>query len=327
MKELKPILDYKQYHDVIFKKIADYWNMVFWEQLESIFDEPLENSTNDLNEALKYGKIYYEDGKFYSKGKFGSKISRELEKLGARFKGGAYILSIDKMDINTRQMIARVNINNQDKLKKMKTYLDNLPEKTAYLKTVLDFRPEVEKIGKHMDGQFKKSLSPINIIPMDLTPTQMQEIAKNYTNNLDKYVSKWTDEQVVKMREKVQEFLSKGYRASEVQKWLEDEKGISKRKAKFLARQETTLLVGEYTKSRYESAGISQYKWSTIMDGRERPLHYELDSKISGKIYSWDSPPIVDQRTGERGHPKTAYGCRCTAIPVISDNWWKGAQI
>ena len=85
-----------------------------------------------------------------------------------------------------------------------------------------------------------------------------------------------------------------------------------------MARQETKLLVAEYRKNRFKQEGVTKYRWSTVLDGRERKLHRELN----GKIFSWDNPPIIDERTGERGNPAEAYNCRCKAIPIIDDDWW-----
>lgn len=39
--------------------------------------------------------------------------------------------------------------------------------------------------------------------------------------------------------------------------------------------------------------------------------------RLNGKIFSWNAPPIVDMRTGRRGHPGDDYQCRCVAIPVF----------
>ena len=40
--------------------------------------------------------------------------------------------------------------------------------------------------------------------------------------------------------------------------------------------------------------GFEEFKWITNIDGRERELHKELN----GKIFRFDDPPIIDERTG-----------------------------
>jgi len=45
---------------------------------------------------------------------------------------------------------------------------------------------------------------------------------------------------------------------------------------------------------------------------RTRKDHLRLD----GQVCSWENPPVVNTRTGERGHPGMDAHCRCYAEPV-----------
>ena len=45
---------------------------------------------------------------------------------------------------------------------------------------------------------------------------------------------------------------------------------------------------------------------------RTRPDH----RRLNGKQFRWDDPPVVNPRTGERGHPGMDQHCRCYAEPV-----------
>ena len=45
---------------------------------------------------------------------------------------------------------------------------------------------------------------------------------------------------------------------------------------------------------------------------RTRPEHLRLD----GQRFRWDEPPVVDARTGARGHPGHDPRCRCYAEPA-----------
>jgi len=61
-------------------------------------------------------------------------------------------------------------------------------------------------------------------------------------------------------------------------------------------------------------SGVEKYQWATKGDALVRPDHEELD----GGIFEWDNPPIVNQATGETGHPGDDYNCRCVAVPVFA---------
>lgn len=45
---------------------------------------------------------------------------------------------------------------------------------------------------------------------------------------------------------------------------------------------------------------------------RTRPDHLRLN----GQKFRWEDPPVVNPRTGERGHPGHDPRCRCYAEPV-----------
>lgn len=61
-------------------------------------------------------------------------------------------------------------------------------------------------------------------------------------------------------------------------------------------------------------AGVKKFIWRHTAGSVEpRKLHM----KYNGKIFDYDNPPIIDERTGERGLPATAINCKCYAEPFI----------
>lgn len=313
MISLKPVTEDRTQEEIIFRKIKEYFDDLLFTFLEEVVKEPLENAT-DINWYLKRGYLHFDNGYFIPKGKIPNKIAKDLEKLGAKWSRAkkAYYLKPTKVPVDISQTIAEVNIHNQEKVERIEKYLQGVEENLPAIE--LNFDKEVVKIGSLLDKQFKSSLGRINVIPADLTDFQKHEIAKNYTTNLNYYIKKWTTKEIVKLREDIEPYVMQGYRAESLTDLIQKHKDVSARKAKFLARQETKLLVAEYRKNRYKEAGITHYRWQTILDGRERPEHRALN----GQPFSWDEPPIIDARTGERGNPGEAYNCRCKAIPLAN---------
>jgi SPP1 gp7 family putative phage head morphogenesis protein len=148
---------------------------------------------------------------------------------------------------------------------------------------------------------------------MDLTEQQKQDLVDTYQKNIELYINDWKDEAIERLREKTQANAALGYRSDRLARIVKTEFGVSKNKAKMIARQETSLFVSKYREERYTGAGIKQYIWSTSQDQRVRHDHADLNHKI----FSWDEPPIVDQSTGKRGNPGTDFNCRCLALPLI----------
>lgn len=72
---------------------------------------------------------------------------------------------------------------------------------------------------------------------------------------------------------------------------------------------------------RLQKFGCEEYTWRHSGGSRyPRKEHIAM----SGNVYRWDDPPVIDSRSGERGHPGTAVFCRCFAVPRF--NFAKGQE-
>jgi SPP1 gp7 family putative phage head morphogenesis protein len=112
------------------------------------------------------------------------------------------------------------------------------------------------------------------------------------------------------VREAIVKGYSDGQRWEEVAKRVEEIAGITKRRARFIAQDQTAKLTSAFNRVRQTSVGIKKYEWSTSRDERVRPTH----AALNGTVQRWDSPPDVG---GEHLHPGEDYRCRCAAIPVF----------
>lgn len=97
-----------------------------------------------------------------------------------------------------------------------------------------------------------------------------------------------------------------GVRGTEIMQSLQERYGVSKARARVIARDQTNKLNGQLTEARHKDLGIDQYIWRGVDDERERELHRERH----GRVYSWDKPP-------EDGHPGEPIQCRCWPEPYI----------
>jgi SPP1 gp7 family putative phage head morphogenesis protein len=95
---------------------------------------------------------------------------------------------------------------------------------------------------------------------------------------------------------------------------LEKYEGQTHRRARNIALDQTRKAFNSINKGRMQAIGIKKYKWLHSGGGAHpREDHVEMD----GNIYSFDDPPVIDERTGERGIPGQAINCRCTMLPVF----------
>lgn len=87
---------------------------------------------------------------------------------------------------------------------------------------------------------------------------------------------------------------------------LRERIGVSRSRARLIARDQVASLNGELTQVRQTRMGVREYIWRSVGDERVRPEHEDLD----GRRFSWDSPPAA-------GHPGEPINCRCIAEPVL----------
>lgn len=307
------------------KLINEFWNFIY-KHLFKIVKLKAINSEDIILEALKSGEIFWDGNGFKAQKKFSNKISTELIKLGAKYNRieKKYIIAFDDLP---NHLIKEITNNVQRAAKQLSEIQDFLDYVEMNFDTIVEemiFDNEVGEILTDSEGQLSKNL---NKIELDITEKEKdkilsaidknfkiskKEIEKNYTANLQKYTKKWLIEKIPEMRLKIQKAVLDGYRQDEVQTMLEKEYGIMERKAKFLAQNETSIMIAQLKKATYKEMGFDEFVWNTILDSKERPEH----RKLNGKIFRFDNPPVIDERTGQRGLPGETYNCRCSLTPI-----------
>lgn len=95
---------------------------------------------------------------------------------------------------------------------------------------------------------------------------------------------------------------------------LNEHEGYTHRKAKNVALDQTRKTYNAINKGRMTAIGVKRFQWIHSGGGAEpRPDHVAMD----GKIFSFDNPPVIEPKTGERGIPGQAINCKCTMAPVF----------
>lgn len=76
-------------------------------------------------------------------------------------------------------------------------------------------------------------------------------------------------------------------------------------RAQLIANDQIAKLNANLTEYRQRAAGVKEYKWNTVVDGRERDEH----RRRNGKTFRWVDPP-------PDGHPGIPIRCRCYPTAV-----------
>ena len=272
------------------------------------------NSASALESALREGKIRY-DGEYF-KGNLKAAITKDLRGIGAIYNHTkkAYKLSVALLPQNIKQAIVDGKMQSTAVVKRIEDYLKAMEGRQI---KVTGIGEHLEKAFGKLDAQFQQTTKVITArdIEIPLQDKFKEQLKDAYTENLDLYIQGWYDEQILRLREKVYQNVQEGYRAENLVETIMSERDVTKRKAVFLAKQETSLMVSNYRELRYREIGVNKYQWSTSQDVRVRADHRALN----GQIFDWEHPPVTNKQTGARNSPGEDFGCRCIAIPVLSD--------
>jgi SPP1 gp7 family putative phage head morphogenesis protein len=189
----------------------------------------------------------------------------------------------------------------------------HLDETKANLDKIVDeFTVNPDATLGRIEKGFQVAARSLTVMPT-LSAHSRENLSAAYTQNMKLWVKGWSEDSIEAMRDAVEQNANKGYRFASLTEGIKHQFGVSQSKAKFLARQETSLFMSNYRKERFTAAGIGLFKWSTSHDVRVRHDHRSLD----GRVFAYNDPPIVDKATGKRGTPGTDFNCRCVDIPIV----------
>ena len=136
---------------------------------------------------------------------------------------------------------------------------------------------------------------------------QMEEIWVR--ENLD-LIGSLEAETLRKLRDELTRLIADGVPEEEIEErliaFLQKQAEVEGNRAVLIGSDQVGKLNGRLMEYWQRSAGITHYRWQTMMDDRVRPAHADRQ----GLIFRWDKPP-------SDGHPGMAIRCRCVADPVI----------
>lgn len=91
--------------------------------------------------------------------------------------------------------------------------------------------------------------------------------------------------------------MRSGMRPSYIEQALVKQFGVTTRRAKLIARDQTGKIQGEITRIRQVNSGIKYFRWLTAHDERVRPSHVAVGNRDVGYgpgVFKWSDLPVVD---------------------------------
>lgn len=273
------------------------------------------NDASAVRNALNTGRIHYADGVF--SGTFSSAISKELRSMGAKrnVQQNTFTLAEAALPDDIKAAVASSLQKSRELHASISRTLAEMELNIATTSLGLNFNRAVDAIISDAGRQFIASVATAGIgVPAEFTVAMRNQLTRELTENMDLGIKGWAAQRIPDLRRRVEGNVFAGMRSDKLARIIEAEFGIAKRKAEFLADQETGLLTAKYRQARYQDVGVQEYIWSTSHDTCVRADHRALD----GKRFSFNNPPVTNRATGARNNPGEDWRCRCNPIPVFS---------
>lgn len=316
--ELRPIKETTSDYERLEKRIKLHLKDLLYSPLIKALQLPgsvLQNSISALFDALRTGRITFNKGTF--RGKFNAQTSKELKSYGAHWDRKTETFQIAQSDLpyEIRAAISASAARFEERLLEIdKTLSQILPAEIAETLSMTDiFDSSLWKVEK----EFRKTLAGITVTP-ELTPMQRKRIAEEWQGNMRLWIKDFTEDEIRKLRTNVQKSAFAGNRYGSLIDTIQKSYGVTARKAKFLARQETSLLMTKFKESRYADAGVMEYRWGCVAGSKNHPVR-PSHKILEGKIFRWDNPPIttMPDEPQRKNNPGQDYNCRCFARPLV----------
>ncbi len=328
--ELKPIPIPRSALKIIESRIRKaFLDMLYVPAIEA-FDKPADTIKNaaptPIIAAIESGTIIIDLKRGIIHGEFNAKVTKALLAMGATWRRSDETFQIDvsKIPFDIRSAVDRSESHFRESLARCDAILADIdPAKIADAIKVSDV---FDSTLFRIDRQLVKTLPEHITVMPELTADQRKRIAVEWQYNMDKWIRDFSTEEITRLRSSIQKNVMAGHRWQAAVKSIQRSYGVTRRKAEFLAQQETGLLIAKFKEARYTDAGSEDYKWSCVhMPHDSTPSHHTPGNVryshgiLDGTIHRWDSPPVTTNpgQPIRRNNPGCDFRCRCIAVPRI----------
>ena len=295
------------YFGPVESEMLEFFYRQFFKPLLDVVNIPMKklNANSALIDAIRSGRVQYDTGVF--RGSFNARISAELAKFATFDKRFGTWKGRPAPDVLAVAVIARSK--RDDMIAQLQSQLDDIESSVNDAIQSLALGNDLPLFA--MTDDIRSDLYSIGVMP-DISERMATKLRQDYTDSQQLNIKNWTPDQIVRLREMIERIQTTNDNSSIIQ-IIQDEWGTTAAKARFLARQETSLFFSTLSMNRAQASGVRRYRWSTSHDIRVRESHKELD----GTIQMIGFPPVVDHKTGRRAEPGQDFNCRCAPIWIL----------
>lgn len=160
-----------------------------------------------------------------------------------------------------------------------------------------------------------KDMAERMAIQSTLASPRMRAIVESASLASTNLITRIPDKYLGDVRVHVMSAITAGAGLSELVPYLTKRYKGDARHAQLTALDQIRKVSESVNATRLQSLGVEEYVW--IHTGGER-YPRKLHQSYHGRTFRYDDPPIIDEKTGVRGHTGVAIGCRCRQRAVLN---------
>lgn len=178
---------------------------------------------------------------------------------------------------------------------------------------------KASQIGDWNTKQFKQSIKTVVGVDPISKNQGYQTLIQSWSKENSRLITSIQSNLLDDVAGVTQRGMSAGKSINDISKEIKDRYGVTKSRARTIARTEVGKLNGNLTKVRNQELGIKTYFWATSNDERVRDSHKALN----GMLCKWDDDSVYSDNNGKSwkrrsgkmfiGAPGQDINCRCTS--------------
>lgn len=176
------------------------------------------------------------------------------------------------------------------------------------------FARETEAASRgSLHASLKELSGGISLKTSVLPPSVRDAVKAGITENVN-LIRSIPEQYFQKLQGSVMRNIQRGDGTAGILRTVEHLGVVTESRAALIARDQTSKATTALNAARMRSLNVRKFEWLHSGGGKEpRKLHEEM----SGNAYDLDDPPVIDDKTGERGLPGQLINCRCRMVPVV----------
>ncbi len=181
----------------------------------------------------------------------------------------------------------------------------------------------VNRTNRYSNGQVKQALKDMLgdkakdfVLSGSLISAEKEEIIKALIFENVSLIKSIPNEYFKQITGAVARSIENGEGISWLAKELRKFGYSTERRAQLIAQDQTRKAYNSINLRNFQEVGIRKFKW-LHSGGSAKPREYHK-KVLNGKVFDMDNPPVIDERTGERGFPGQLPYCRCVMCAVMS---------